>query len=90
MFFRALVIAVSLEFTTLASGGALAQAPVAALAGFVSSPESGAMEGVLVSASKTGASDHGYSGDRQGWALFLSGEQTGTRSIFLGSASGRL
>ena len=56
MFFRALVIAVSLGFTTLAPGRALAQAPVTALAGFVSSPESGAMEGVLVSASKTGAS----------------------------------
>jgi hypothetical protein len=56
MVFRALVIAVSLGFTSLVSGGALAQAPVAALAGFVSSPESGAMEGVLVSAGKTGAS----------------------------------
>jgi hypothetical protein len=56
MVFRALVVAVSLGFTSLVSGGALAQAPVAALAGFVSSPESGAMEGVLVSARKTGAS----------------------------------
>ena len=55
MFFRALVIAVSLV-TTLASGGVLAQVPVAALAGFVSSPQSDAMEGVLVSASKTGSS----------------------------------
>ena len=89
MFFRALVIAVSLV-TTLASSGVLAQVPVAALAGLVSSPQSDAMEGVLVSASKTGSSDHGHSGDRQGWTLFLSGEQTGTRSIFFGSASGRL
>ena len=56
MFFRALVIAVSLAFTALASGGPLAQEPVAALAGLVSSPQSGAMEGVLVSASKTGSS----------------------------------
>ena len=45
-----------LGFTTLASSGVLAQVPVAALAGLVSSPESGAMEGVLVSASKTGSS----------------------------------
>src|SRR5262249_57376228 len=56
MFFRALVIAVSLVFMALASGGPLAQEPVAALAGLVSSPQSGAMEGVLVSASKTGSS----------------------------------
>src|SRR5262244_511931 len=56
MFFRALVIAVSVAFTALASGGPLAQEPVAALAGLVSSPQSGAMEGVLVSASKTGSS----------------------------------
>jgi streptogramin lyase len=56
MFFHALVIAVSLAFTALASGGPLAQEPVAALAGLVSSPQSGAMEGVLVSASKTGSS----------------------------------
>jgi len=56
MFFRTLVIAVSLAFTALPSGGPLAQAPVAALAGLVNSPQSGAMEGVLVSASKTGSS----------------------------------
>src|SRR5215469_4742656 len=56
MFFHALVIAVSLAFTALASGGPLAREPVAALAGLVSSPQSGAMEGVLVSASKTGSS----------------------------------
>src|SRR5215510_14457490 len=56
MFFRTLVIDVSLAFTALPSGGPLAQAPVAALAGPVNSPQSGAMEGVLVSASKTGSS----------------------------------
>jgi streptogramin lyase len=56
MFFRALVIAVSLAFTALSSGGPLAQGPVAALAGLVRSTQSGAMEGVLVSASKTGSS----------------------------------
>src|SRR5262249_21447847 len=56
MFFRALVIAVSLAFTALISDRALAQTPVAALVGLVSSPENNAMEGVLVSASKTGSS----------------------------------
>ena len=56
MFFRALVTAASLAFTVLASGGPLAQETVAALAGLVSSPQSSAMEGVLVSASNTGSS----------------------------------
>src|SRR5262249_22354110 len=51
---RALVIAVSLAFTILVSGAALAQAPVTVLTGLVSSAENNAMEGVLVSASKTG------------------------------------
>jgi virginiamycin B lyase len=56
MFFRSFIIAISLAFAALASSGAIAQAPVAALAGLVSSAAGGAMEGVLVSASKTGSS----------------------------------
>src|SRR5215471_6828172 len=56
MFFRSFIIAISLAFAALASSGAFAQAPVAALAGLVSSAAGGAMEGVLVSASKTGSS----------------------------------
>src|SRR5215510_1579786 len=54
MFFRALVIAVSLAFTALASGGPLAQTLATRLTGLVSSAENNAMEGVLVSASKSG------------------------------------
>ena len=65
MVFRALVIAVSLGFTSLVSGGALAQAPVAALAGFVSSPESGAMEESPGQRWQNRGVDHGHSGDRQ-------------------------
>src|SRR6516162_8100621 len=56
MFFRSFVIAISLAFAALASSGAIALAPVAALAGLVSSAADGAMEGVLVSANKTGSS----------------------------------
>ena len=52
---RALVIAVGLAFTILVSGVALAQTPATALTGLVGSAENNAMEGVLVSASKTGS-----------------------------------
>jgi streptogramin lyase len=55
MYSRALLVAVSLAFAILLSGAALAQTPATALTGLVSSAEDGAMEGVLVSASKTGA-----------------------------------
>jgi virginiamycin B lyase len=49
------LLAVSLGFATLLSGAALAQMPATALTGLVSSTEESAMEGVLVSASKTGS-----------------------------------
>src|SRR5712691_4810053 len=52
---RALLTAVSLAAAILVSGAALAQTPATALTGLVSSAEDGAMEGVLVSASKTGS-----------------------------------
>ena len=55
MYCRALVIAVGLAFTFLVSGVAFAQTPATALTGLVSSAENNAMEGVLVSASKTGS-----------------------------------
>jgi virginiamycin B lyase len=53
---RALVAGVSLTAAILLSGAALAETPAAALTGLVSSAEDNAMEGVLVSASKTGSS----------------------------------
>ena len=49
-------IAAGSAFAMLLSGAALAQAPAAALTGLVNSTEESAMEGVLVSASKTGSS----------------------------------
>jgi len=52
---RTLVIAVSWAFASLVSGPALAQTTATALTGIVSSTEEKAMEGVLVSASKTGS-----------------------------------
>jgi hypothetical protein len=55
MYCRALVIAVGLAFTILVPGVAFAQTPATALTGLVSSAENNAMEGVLVSASKTGS-----------------------------------
>src|SRR5215475_5359548 len=54
MFFRALVIAVSLAFTALASGGPLAQEPVAALAGLVSASKTGSSVTVTVVTNKDG------------------------------------
>lgn len=51
---RTLVIAVSWAFASLVSGPAPAQTSTA-LTGLVSSAENNAMEGVLVSASKTGS-----------------------------------
>ena len=53
---RALLVAVSLAVAILLSGAALAQTLATALTGLVSSAEDNAMEGVLVSASKTGSS----------------------------------
>ena len=53
---RALFAAVSLAFSILVSGAALAQTVGSALTGLVSSAENNAMEGVLVSASKKGSS----------------------------------
>ncbi|MGA6940661.1 MAG: hypothetical protein WBZ27_01355, partial [Pseudolabrys sp.] len=55
MYCRALVIAVGLAFTILVPGVAFAQTPATALTGLVSPAENNAMEGVLVSASKTGS-----------------------------------
>src|SRR5437899_345051 len=52
---RALLTAVSLVVAVLLSGPALAQTSATALTGLVSSAENKAMEGVLVSASKTGS-----------------------------------
>jgi streptogramin lyase len=52
---RARVVAVSLLFAMLVPGVSLAQTFATALTGLVSSTESSAMEGVLVSASKTGS-----------------------------------
>jgi streptogramin lyase len=52
---RALVIAVSLAVAILLSGAVFAQTLGTALTGLVSSAEDNAMEGVLVSASKTGS-----------------------------------
>src|SRR5437868_15381570 len=56
MWSRALVIFVSLVIVILLSGAVSAQTPGTALTGLVSSGEDNAMEGVLVSASKTGSS----------------------------------
>jgi virginiamycin B lyase len=52
---RALVVAVSLLFATLVPGISLAQSVATALTGLISSAENNAMEGVLVSASKSGS-----------------------------------
>jgi virginiamycin B lyase len=55
MFRRAFVVAVGLLLATLVPGASLAQTVATALTGLVSSAENNAMEGVLVSASKTGS-----------------------------------
>ena len=52
---RSLLVAVSTAFVMSVSGAAEAQTPAAALIGLVSSADENAMEGVLVSASKTGS-----------------------------------
>jgi len=55
MYFRAIFIAAGLAVAIPLSETALAQSPGAALTGLVGSAEDNAMEGVLVSASKTGS-----------------------------------
>ena len=58
----------------LVSGVAFAQTPATALTGLVSSAENNAMEGVLVSASKTGSPVTITVVTDKGGALFLPGE----------------
>ena len=55
MFRRAFVVAVGLLLAAVVPGASLAQTVATALTGLVSSAENNAMEGVLVSASKTGS-----------------------------------